>query len=223
MNFRISGEKIRISRSVKYLGVIPDENLEWKKHIDTLSLKLNRAAGLLSKVRHYVPKYLLRTIYYSIFNSHLIYTCQVWGQKENTIKKLSEIQDKAIRIINFKERNHPVNELYLDNKILKLHDYIKLSNCLFIKNILNDNHLTIFKNVFEKSTQAHSYTTRHAVRNSVVLPRPKTDQYGKFSVTYQTASLWNDLQNKLGINMMEENNAKRKAALVKYYLDKYTN
>ena len=28
-----------------------------------------------------VPKFLLKTIYYSIFHSHLIYGCEVWGSK----------------------------------------------------------------------------------------------------------------------------------------------
>ena len=50
----------------------------------------------------------------------MIYTCQVWGQKENQIKKISELQGKALRIINFKPINHPVLELpiYQNNKIL---------------------------------------------------------------------------------------------------------
>ena len=38
----------------------------------------------------------------------------------------------------------------------------------------------------------------------------KEIKYGKFS--YQTTSTWNDLQNKLGINMLEESNSKIKTA-----------
>ena len=73
----------------------------------------------------YIPKFLLKTIYYSIFNSHLIYACQVWGQNENCLKKLSSLQNKAIRIINFKQQDFPVNELsYNPNGILKIKDYI---------------------------------------------------------------------------------------------------
>ena len=88
LNFRISGEKINLSTTVKYLGVILHEHLEWQGYVNSLLIKLSRTAGLLSRIRHYVPKFLLRTIYFSIFNSHLIYTCQIWGQKESTIKKL---------------------------------------------------------------------------------------------------------------------------------------
>ena len=74
--------------------------LNWKKIIP----KLSRAIGVLSKTRHYVPSFLLKTTYYSIFNFHLIYTCQVWGQDENCLKKLFSLQNKAI-IITLTIRN----------------------------------------------------------------------------------------------------------------------
>ena len=75
LNIRTSGEKINISSTVNYLGVLLHENLQWQTHINSLITKLSTAVGLLSKIRYYVPKYLLRTIYFSIFNSHMIYTC----------------------------------------------------------------------------------------------------------------------------------------------------
>ena len=101
--------------------------------------------------------------------------------------------------------------------------YIKLLNCLFIKNILSNNHLPIFENLFKKASETNSYPTRHATGNSVFLPQPKTDQYGNFSITHQTAYTWNDLQNKLGINMLEESNSKVKTAIVQLYFNNYIN
>ena len=63
-NFRISSEKINTSSTVNYLGVLLHENLQWQTYIDSLITKLSTAVGLLSKIRYYVPKYLLRTIYF---------------------------------------------------------------------------------------------------------------------------------------------------------------
>ena len=59
---------------------------------------LSCSVGLLSKIRHYVPKNLLRTIYFSIFDSHLIYACKIWGQNQNSqhFKKLVKLQEKAL-------------------------------------------------------------------------------------------------------------------------------
>ena len=76
-NFRTSGQKIEISKRVKYLGIQIDQHLNWNEHIKNIITKLTRAIGILSKISHYLPKFLLKTIYFSIFNSHLIYACQV--------------------------------------------------------------------------------------------------------------------------------------------------
>ena len=43
LNFRISGERIKTSATVKYLGTVLHEHLNWKPHIDALVVtKLSR-------------------------------------------------------------------------------------------------------------------------------------------------------------------------------------
>ena len=96
LNFRISGQKINTCRNVKYLGVMLEENLDCNIHLNALNLKLNKAIGLLCKIRHYVPKFLLKTLYFTIFHSHLIYACQIWGQNINTVNKIQALPDKAV-------------------------------------------------------------------------------------------------------------------------------
>ena len=75
--FIISGQKINICRKVKYLCITLEKNLEWNLHLKLRKSKLNRAISLLCKIRHYVPKFLLKVPYYTIFHSDLIYTCQI--------------------------------------------------------------------------------------------------------------------------------------------------
>ena len=73
MNIQISGQKIKIMKETKYLGIIMDEHLTFKNYMDTVKLKLNITNGLLAKLRHYVNPALLRTMYYAIFEPHLEY------------------------------------------------------------------------------------------------------------------------------------------------------
>ena len=219
LNFRTSGEKINTSYTVNYLGVLLHENLQWQTHIDPLITKLSRAVGLLSKIRYYVPKYLLRAIYFSIFNSHMIYTSQVWGQNEAKIKQISELQDKALRIINFMPKNHYVSELYKSNKILKLTDYIKLLNCMFVKDTLSANQIPIFNNFFKKTNEIHRHNTRHTSRNTVELPQPMTESYRRYSVRFQAATTWNNLQNIIRIDMLSENYSIVRKGLTNYFFD----
>ena len=97
MNFRVSGQKTNTTTSVKYLGVYLNGSLTWETRFKNLIPKLNRAIGLPSKVRHYTPKLLLKTIYYSLFNSHLVYASQIWGQtKTKLFQEVVKLQNKAI-------------------------------------------------------------------------------------------------------------------------------
>ena len=140
MNFRISGQKIKITSKTKYLGILLDEHLTFKPHIENLKRKLNRGNCLLSKIRYYVKASLLRTIYYALFDSHLRYGCQIWGQINNQdINNIEIPQNKALRIINLKGPLDSANPLYKDSKIFKLRDTIKIDNCLFAFDQLKGN------------------------------------------------------------------------------------
>ena len=133
LNFRISGQKIHPSKFVKYLDVFIDEHLEWKTHIMQLLPKLEYANGMLSKIRHYVARQTLCSIYHSIFLSHMTYACQVWFQSKNTLtNQTSFLQNKALKIINFKNNRFNSSQLYKNSKILKINDHVNLKNCLFV-------------------------------------------------------------------------------------------
>ena len=116
--FRISEQKVNISKNVKYLGSSQDEHLDWTEYLNTLVPRRNRATGFISRIRHYISKTHLRTLYFS-----LIYTCQPWGQEESVLRKISVLPNKAMRIVNFKSFANPVDELCSSNKIIKITDY----------------------------------------------------------------------------------------------------
>ena len=164
---------------------------------------------------------MLKTIYYSIFNSHLIYACPVRVQNENCLKKLSSLQNKAIRIINFKRQDFPVNVLHNANEILKIKDYIHLINFLFVKDVLSNESLEAFSNYFTKSDEFHDHMTRHSSRHSVIMEQSNTQSYGSFSIRNKAASSWNFLQNKLNTDVISESHNKAKKMLKLYFIDSY--
>ena len=59
-------------------------------------------------------------------------------------KLLFELQNKVVGGINFKPNDHSADALYHSNKILKITDYIKLLNCMFVKNVLARDCLSNF-------------------------------------------------------------------------------
>ena len=98
----------------------------------------------------------------------------MWDQNENCLKKLSSLQNTAIRIINFKEQDFPINELNYANGILKIKDYIHLINFLFVRDVLSNESLEVFSNYFTKSDDFHDHMTQHSSRHSVIMERSNT-------------------------------------------------
>ena len=54
LRIKLCGKRLYPTESVKYLGVKIDANLSWQRHVNDLSIKLNRANALLFKMRKYV-------------------------------------------------------------------------------------------------------------------------------------------------------------------------
>ena len=104
LKIKLSGKRLYPTESVKYFGVKIDTNLSWQYHVDDLSIKLNRANALLSKIRKFVSLKILRSIYFAIFDFYLSYCCLVWAHNYSTIQCIIILQKKAIRIINLQPR-----------------------------------------------------------------------------------------------------------------------
>ena len=69
---QINGEKLQEKKSTKYLGLLIDKHLTWKHHIHHVNLKISKGIGLLAKLRHFVPRNTLRTLYYAFTSLILI-------------------------------------------------------------------------------------------------------------------------------------------------------
>ena len=62
-------------------------------------------------------------MYHSIFNSDLTYACgEIWGQNQMNcyFRKLLHLQEKALKIINFKPQASPSDCIFKENKILRI-------------------------------------------------------------------------------------------------------
>ena len=132
IKIKLSRKRLYPSKSVKYLGIKIDENLNWKQHIHDIAIKLNRANALLSIIRNYVNKLTLRTIYFAIFDSHINYANLIWGQNLHSLSRIIILQRKPLRIKNFQSRDSHSSPLFRPNHILKLKDKILTESILFI-------------------------------------------------------------------------------------------
>ena len=83
LKIKIDGKIIFPSQKIKYLGIILDPHLNGSAHVSYIAPKLNRAIGMLAKLRHFVSHDTILSVYYAIFASIMNYGCIVWGQIPN--------------------------------------------------------------------------------------------------------------------------------------------
>ena len=63
---------------VKFLCITIDNTLSWKKHIDTITPKLNKACYIIRGSKLYLSNDVLKTVYYAFFHSEMSYGLIFW-------------------------------------------------------------------------------------------------------------------------------------------------
>ena len=125
---KINDVEIERVSSFRCLGILFDENMSWKCHTDMISNKLSKYAGILNKLKHYLPPYILRMLYFSLVNAHLNYGILVWGFVPTCLIK---IQKRTIRTITCSKYNAHTEPLFKIMDILMLKELLDINALKF--------------------------------------------------------------------------------------------
>ena len=99
LHFELNGSAIECIQEFKFSGSNTYSSLSFKFHLTKIGNKISRAIGLLHKLKHIFPSYILRIIYNSLILPHMNYSVLAWGADCHSIELL---QKQAVRVINFK-------------------------------------------------------------------------------------------------------------------------
>ena len=111
-----------------------------------------------------------------------------------------KLQEKAIRLINFKDNNAQVNNLFAQSKILKFEDFVHYRNINLVKNSTEKNGPASFNNCFIRTQEMHKHNNRGALNNLIDILQSRTSFYGTHSVKSKSDIAWNTMQYELGFN-----------------------
>ena len=159
----IYGHSIERVTQFNFLGLTIDENLNWQAHIQKVSNRISRALGVLSKVKRYLPKHILRLLYNSLILPHLQYSVLAWGSKNNRLVKL---QKRAVRMINNSKYNAHTDPLFKEMYLLKLDDIFKLNALKLYHNFKNNKLPYFFQDMFA-GDPTHNYETRFSTNPNI--------------------------------------------------------
>lgn len=234
---KLNGVKLSPCSKVKYVGITIDEHLTFEPHRKTLHAKLKRANNLLSISRHYVPKEILRQIYYGQFHSHLMYGSQIWGLNDNDNLKILTQQKKAIRKISFAHFEAHSAPLFKELGILQLPDIMRLNNITFVHNVMNNKAPKTFKDYFNLQP-LHSHDTVRNPNSVYSIPKgslelPTTNlMVGRKGIKYACANTWNITLKELvrihpthanNVNWLKDKSTQQlKNLLKKHFLESYS-
>ena len=166
-------ENINEVNCTKFLGIELDKHLKWTQQFSKMMSKLSRGVYFLNKVKNFLPHHAMKTLYYSLFQSHLNYGLLIWGSSmtADMEDKLVKMQKKAIRAINKAKYNAHTHDFFRDNKILKIKEMINLEQLKIIFKRSKSSLAEPLMNVFTPNQT--EYSTRQQYHPKILKPKHK--------------------------------------------------
>jgi hypothetical protein len=118
----------------KYLGVILDQRLCWRPHLEELISRVRKLIWVFKSLRHIMPSSLLNKIYFALAQSIISYCIPIWGGAAKTdLLALERAQRCLIKVMYFKPRRFPTHALYKISNLLSVRK-------IFVLNLILNYH-----------------------------------------------------------------------------------
>lgn len=167
--------------TAKYLGIVIDRHFRWDTHIEYVAKKLRYMKCVFYKLRLVLNTKQIYDVYYALVESILCYGIIGWGgARDNFLKKLQSIQNGILKIMLWKDRLYPTEELYNETNVLN----VRQKFCLTAIEYSVKNNLLL--------PLAHNRCTRNITNRNVALNACKKS-IGQRSYKYIAAKIFNSL------------------------------
>ena len=119
---------------IRFLGVHIDPLLSFNSHVKIINSKLSKALYIIRAAKNILTDLALKSIYYALFHSNLIYCLTIWSStSQSNLKAISKLQKSAIRILARKSYNAHTEPLFKQLKILPFNKLIEFFNLQFMQ------------------------------------------------------------------------------------------
>lgn len=146
----------------KFVGHVLDDQLTWAGHLEHICKKLASANFALNSSKNFLPLQIRRTIYYSLFDSHITFGNLLWGcADQKFLKKAETLQKKCIRSVALKKSMSHSEPIFKDLKILKFADKLSFCRSIFVHQYRHNKLPESFSNIFQDIICTDQLQTRH--------------------------------------------------------------
>ena len=124
--------------NTKFLGIILDDKLTLKMHINHIYNKVSKGIGIFLKARKVLGIESLITLYNTLIKPYFNYCIIIWGNTCKTfLKKLETLQKKILRILTFSDFNAHTRPLFRRLKIMTLSEMYNYFSGIHIYKCIN--------------------------------------------------------------------------------------
>ena len=178
-------------KQIKFLGVLLDENLSWKPHINYVCKKFSKSIGVIYRARFNLSKSTKLSLYYTLIYPYLIYCNTIWSSTYvSNLKRLQILQKRIVRLLTSSSFLAHTASLFKKLKILDINRINSFCTGLFMYSYHNKLLPPPFLNLFSTSNQFHNYNTRNADTYRSHACRTNIKQ---FTMLSRGPKLWNSL------------------------------
>ncbi|KAJ8704269.1 hypothetical protein PYW08_012993 [Mythimna loreyi] len=190
------------TRDIKYLGVIIDETLSFRQHIENIVKRVRKLIYVFKKLRAIADSKLVTQIYLALGQSVIQYCITSWGGAHKTnLLPLERAQRAILKVANFLPFLYPTDQLYKRCNVLTVRQ-------LFITHLILKQHTML-------SYNAENINKR---RNDIVCDSNISSKFVfvKRFFTFLGPFLYNKLNRILSIYKL--NKYKCKQTIFQYFL-----
>ena len=188
INVVINGIGIEHVPSFNFLGIMLDENLSWKSHIEMVGNKISKVTGILYRLKNVFPENVLFVLYNSLIVSYMNYGLLLWGIHSH---KLELLQKKALRLMTNSNYLAHTTPLLIKHGLLNVRDMYKLKLLKFYYKLSYDLLPPYFNKYIEIIEQKPARDLRFQYIHAPLVKRV----YAECSPLFQLIKLINSLRN----------------------------
>jgi len=126
-DIKIDETPINRASSTKILGILLDDHLSFKQHVNNVTIKVSKFLYVMYKLRNHFPTNVAKNLYYSLVYPHLLYCITAWGNTHSYILKPLEVLQRKIILHLNKIYNTRLNTSPLFKK-MKLLNFVIYTN-----------------------------------------------------------------------------------------------
>ena len=162
-NIEMNSKILEQVKSIRFLGVIINDQLSWSDHKQYIYKKVCKSIGLIYKCKNVLNEKECINMYKTFIEPYLLYAIEVWGHTvQSSTDILSHVQSKILRIL-FNCRRSGDSWRHNNGRIMHIQSLYKRT----VQKICFKHHMEILPNYFTSSimpclniSQLHNRITR---------------------------------------------------------------